>query len=155
MANNDYIPKAPAPQPAAGQYYLSGLGPTYLDPKFADRLGNFMADLRTQNIEPQFVSGYCDTTKQASLPKDPTATTPAKLSLHSTGQAVDIYLKGLDEPTRMAILSAPSRAGLGWGGNFRAPDPNHFYFDPGGDRQQRIDNFSTAVRSLQDQIPDR
>ena len=50
-----------------GQYYLPGVGPTYLHPEFADKVGDFIQKAKDQGISLQFTSGYRDQAKQADL----------------------------------------------------------------------------------------
>lgn len=153
--------QAPASNPAraVGEFYLPGLkngGQTYLDPQFADRVAQFVSNAQALGITPSFASGYRTPAYQAKLADDPTATTPAKDSLHSTGNAFDIHsAKTMDPATLAHMVAAAARGGLSWGGNFAKPDPGHFYFDPGGNRQQAIQNFSAGVDTLQNKIPDR
>jgi hypothetical protein len=146
---------APA-QPEVGEYYLPGVGATYLDPGFADKVGDFIQRAKDQGVSLQFDSGYRNQAKQDALQKDPTAITPAQHSLHSAGRGVDVAnWSSMDEPTHAAVLESAKGAGLSWGGNFSKPDPVHFYSDPGTDRRELIDNFSRAVAAFREQIPDR
>lgn len=146
---------APA-QPEVGEYYLPGLGPTYLNPDFADKVGNFIQNAKAQGVSLQFDSGYRDQAKQDVLQKDPAAITPARHSLHSAGLGVDVASwKDMDAQTHGVVLDAAKNASLSWGGNFSKPDPVHFYSDPGTDRRQLIDNFSRAVAAFRGQTPDR
>ena len=137
-----------------GQYYLPGVGPTYLNPEFADKIGDFIQRAKARGISLRFESGYRDQEKQDGLKTDPTAITPARHSLHSAGQGVDIANPMVGR-TRAAILEAAKDAGLSWGGHFSKPDPVHFYSDPGTERRQLIDNFSRAVAASRGEIPDR
>lgn len=93
-----------APQPSAkfddegqgaGQYYLPGLGPTYLDPQFAHRVSSFIANAQKRGVGVGFASGYRNQDVQDALQDDPTATTPATNSLHSAGRAIDIHIPRL------------------------------------------------------------
>lgn len=141
-----------------GEYYLPGLGRTYLNPEFADKVGDFIQRAKAQGISVQFDSGYRDQGKQDALQTDPTAITPAQHSLHSAGRGIDIPKSKwdkMDARTHAAVLEAAKDAGLSWGGHFSKPDPGHFYSDPGTDRRQLIDNFSRAVAAFQGEIPDR
>ena len=146
----------PETQADVGEYYLPGLGRTYLDPGFADKVGDFIQKAKDKGISVEFDSGYRDQAKQDALQNDPTAITPAQHSLHSAGRGVDIAKwSDMDAPTHTAILEAAKDAGLSWGGDFSKPDPVHFYSDPGTDRRQLIDNFSRAVAASRGEIPDR
>jgi D-alanyl-D-alanine dipeptidase len=141
-----------------GEYYLPGVGKTYLHPEFADRVGDFIQRAQAQGVSLQFVSGYRDQAKQNTLHNAPTATTPAEYSLHSAGRGVDITKsnwKGMNAPTRAAVVKGAKDAGLSWGGDYSKPDERHFYSDPGTDRRQLIDNFSRGIAAFQGEIPDR
>jgi hypothetical protein len=138
-----------------GEYYLPGVGRTYLNPEFADKVGDFIQRAQTQGVSLEFTSGYRDQGKQDILRGDPTAITPARHSLHSAGRGVDISWQGVNKADENKILEAAKGAGVSWGGNFRQPDSVHFYTDPGTDRSQLIDNFSRAVAALRQEIPDR
>ncbi len=145
-------------KPEVGEYYLPGLGATYLHPEFANKVGDFIQKAKEQGISLQFESGYRDQAKQDALHNDPTAITPAQHSLHSAGRGVDIVKsewKKMDTRAHAAVLEAAKDAGLNWGGHFSKPDPVHFYSDPGTDRRQLIDNFSRAVAASRGEIPDR
>ena len=139
----------------AGEYYLPGVGKTYLDPQFADKVGALVTKAQSQNIPLTFSSGYRDRARQAGLKNDPNAITPAKDSLHSAGRAVDVNWGALSQADRDNLVADAASAGLSWGGNFRTPDRRHFFSDPGTDRNLLIDNFSRAIAGLQNGIPDR
>lgn len=152
----DWKDVAPATKDEAGEYYLPGLGNTYLNPQFADKVGEFIQRANGQGIALRFTSGYRDQEKQDSLHSDPAAITPARHSLHSAGRGVDVENWGrMNSQTQSALVDAAKAAGLSWGGNYSKPDPVHFYDDPGTDRRQLIDGFSRAVAGLRGQIPDR
>ena len=139
---------------AAGRYYLPGVGVTYLDPDFADKIGNLTLAAQSDNIPLRFNYAYRDQAAQDQLKNDPAAVTPADRSLHSTGNAVDIHVSSFTPAMLSKLVSDAAAAGISWGGNFSTPDPAHFYVDPGGNRDNRIDSFSQAVQNLQNQIPD-
>jgi hypothetical protein len=139
----------------AGVYDLPGLGPTYLNPEFADRIGSIILQAQSQNIPLQFTSGYRDPAAQAALQNDPNAITPANQSLHSAGRSVDVNWNALSPDDRANLLTDAAAAGVSWGGNFRNPDPVHFFTDPGTNRSQLIDNFSQGVTGLRNRIPDQ
>ncbi len=146
--------RTPSASQPVGRYYLPGLGPTYLDPDFADRVSAFLVKAQADGLSPTFSSGYRDTQRQAALRDDSAAITPARRSLHSTGQAVDINISALTPAQQAKLIADAAAAGINWGGNFRRPDRPHFYVDPGGDRQQRINAFGAAVQALKDKPPD-
>ncbi|MBV8534971.1 MAG: M15 family metallopeptidase [Alphaproteobacteria bacterium] len=131
---------------------LRGLaGPTYLDSEFADRLHRFEQYASGHGVQPKYINGYRSPEYQAYLRATGQGTTPAQRSLHSAGLAVDVQYRKQSPEEQKILRDAAAQAGLGWGGNFRNPgaDVNHFYFDPGGDRQALIDNFSEQIDRLQ------
>ncbi len=143
----------------AGQYYLPGLGATYLNPQFADKVGDFILRTQGHGIQLRFTSGYRSPSAQAALRNNPNAITPASQSLHSAGLAVDISVLGMDQATLSTVLSDADSSGLYWGGNFSTPDPVHFQAGPPSDypvadRPQLIQSFTLSVQALQNQIPD-
>ena len=138
-----------------GQYYLPGLGKTYLAPDFADKVANFMQRAKDQGISLRFTQGYRDQAAQDALHNDPSAITPAHNSLHYAGRGVDIHWYGLGTAAQNKVVDAAKAAGLSWGGDYSKPDPVHFYSDPGTDRRALIDNFSRAIAASQGEIPDR
>ncbi|TDV30472.1 RHS repeat-associated core domain-containing protein [Stenotrophomonas sp. CC22-02] len=137
---------------------LSGLGSSYLDSGMAARVDEWVDSASGQGVELRFNSAYRDAARQAGLRGDPNAITPARLSLHSAGFAVDVNYSSLrnvpgglsGDEQRSVIRSTAADAGLSWGGAFRPSDPPHFYFDPtpGGDRQPLIDEAARQVRAL-------
>jgi len=152
---DDWKDTSPDTKAEVGQYYLPGVGPTYLNPEFADKIGDFIQKAKGQGVSLQFTSGYRDQDKQNTLHDNPTAITPARHSLHSAGRGVDISWEGVNKAAAGKVLEAAKAAGLKWGGDFSVPDPVHFYSDPGTDRSQLIDNFSRAVAASRGEIPDR
>ena len=124
------------------QVNLPGLGVTYLDDRFAPMVNNFIVNAAASGVNLHFNYTYRTPEQQRRLCDDPSAITPAEQSLHSAGFAVDINYSSLrDTPggltgaqQRQIIRNAARAAGLSWGGNFRSPDPPHFYFEPGGNR---------------------
>ena len=99
----------------------------------------------------RYTSGYRDPERQAEISSDPSSITPATNSLHSAGLAVDINYRQLTPEQQEIVRSAAYMAGLQWGGLFTNPDVVHFYYDPGVNRQQLINNFTQSVRQLQAQ----
>jgi len=147
---NDSVPA----KAEVGEYQLPGLGRTYLNPEFADKVGDFIQRAGDQGISLQFTQGYRDQAKQDVLHDDPTAITPAQDSLHSAGRGVDIHWRTMDPATQDKVVEAAKAAGLNWGGDYSKPDPVHFYSDPGTDRRELIDKFSQGIATLNGQIPD-
>jgi len=112
-----------------------------------------MLAAQSDNIPLRFRYAYRDQAEQERLKHDPSAITPADKSLHSTGNAVDAYVKKLPPAMLSKLVSDAAAAGISWGGLFSTPDEPHFHVDPGGNRAQRINAFSQAVQALKDQIP--
>lgn len=153
---DDWTDVKAADKPAVGEYYLPGVGKTYLNPEFAGKVADLIQRSRNQGISLQFSSGYRTQAKQDEVRRDPTAITPARHSLHSAGRGVDIgNWSVLGEDAQNKVLEAAKAAGLDWGGRWRTPDRPHFYSDPGTDRRQLIDNFTRAIAAFRSQIPDR
>jgi len=148
------VPPSASSPTDAGRYYLPGVGVTNLDPDFADKIGSLILAAQRDNIPLSFSQGYRDQAGQNLIKNDPTAITPANESLHSTGDAADVHISRLTPAMLSKLVSDAAAAGISWGGNFSKPDPVHFYSDPGGNRSQRIDNFSRAIQNLRNQIPD-
>ena len=127
---------------------LRGIGDTYLDDKFEPRVTDWDNRSAAQGVPLPFTSAYRTPDRQLELQSDPFARTPAGLSLHSAGFAVDVQFDSLgDTPggltgdqKRQIIVDTARGAGISWGGEFRPPDRPHFYVDPGGDRNILIDN---------------
>ncbi|KAB8161366.1 hypothetical protein FKV24_019060, partial [Lysobacter maris] len=136
---------------------LPGLGNSFLDSGFADRVDTWKQDAARQGVKIKFNSAFRAQDRQDSLRGDPSAITPARLSLHSAGFAVDVNYSSLrnipggltGDQQRTILRDAATKAGLSWGGNFRTPDPPHFFRDPGGDRSKLIDEASRQVELLQ------
>jgi hypothetical protein len=123
---------------------LRGLGTTYLDSEFANRV----AAAQQAGVVIRYTSGYRSPDEQTALLSDPNATTPAALSLHSAGLAIDVDWQHLTPDQRHSVLTAAADAGLSWGGNFKRPDPVHFYYDPGGERRRVIADFTESVARI-------
>ena len=161
QSNQNVAPSVNAAGAGVGRYYLPGVGPTYLDPDFADRVGKFIGNAKKRRVDVRFTSGYRTQAHQNDLHNDPTATTPAKNSLHSAGRSADIELPRLangrvDQGAMNALVTDAAAAGLSWGGHFKepGPDPGHFYYSPGGAPLRLINQFSQGINKLEDQIPD-
>ena len=106
-----------AATPEVGEYYLPGLGKTYLNPEFADKVADFVQKSSDRGISLKFDSGYRTQVKQDALRVDPTATTPAHHSLHSAGRGVDVgNWTALGPDAQNRVVSAAKDAGLNWGG---------------------------------------
>jgi hypothetical protein len=119
---------------------LPGAGQTYLDESMVPRVQRFIERAAEEGVDLHFNSAYRTPQHQAALRNDPNAITPATNSLHSAGFAVDVNFSTLPPEHREVILRAAQGAGLQWGGDFRRPDPPHFYVEPPIDRQRAIEN---------------
>jgi len=119
---------------------VPGFGRTYFNPEVAPRVRDFIARTQQAGMNVQFESGFRTTSGQTGLLRDPSATTPAAPgnSLHEAGRAFDISLypkmadgrrpRISDEELRK-IVELGQQAGFNWGGNFRKPDPGHFFIE--------------------------
>ncbi len=129
--------------------YLPGLGRTYLDDSFIPMVQAWINNNSQSGLSVTFTSAFRPTSVQQSIQGNPTATTPATpgSSLHEAGFAVDISWTSLNSGQRNTAVTNASSAGLNWGGNFRTPDPVHFYYDP-GNRAVRISQAQQEYRNL-------
>jgi RHS repeat-associated protein len=118
---------------------LPGLGNTSLDDSFIPSVQKWIKLNEAAGIDVNFTEAFRTTAYQKGLAGNPNATTPAKagFSLHEAGFAVDISWKRLTDAQQDTVLNNADAAGLDWGGDFRKPDPVHFYHDP-GKRAKRI-----------------
>jgi RHS repeat-associated protein len=111
----------------------------YLDSDFAPVVQRWHALNLQSGINTPFSSAFRSTAEQGML-DDGNSNTPAPAgnSLHEAGFAVDVHWRtGLTPAQQTIVRDNAAAAGLSWGGNFRTPDPVHFYVDP-GNRSQRI-----------------
>jgi RHS repeat-associated protein len=140
---------------------LPGLGNSYLDQAFAPMVQNFISNAAKQGVSIQFTSAYRTPERQAMLRRSGRGITPAELSLHSAGFAVDVMYEDLrdipcgltKQEQRATIRQAAEDAALSWGGNFGTPDPVHFYHDPGTDRATLIDNATRRYQQWTNPTP--
>lgn len=128
---------------------LSGLGGTYLDNDFYTHIQTFIDNASANGVDLHFNSAYRSPQHQNALHNDPNAITPADHSLHSCGFAVDVNYSSLpNDAQREVVRNAATAAGLSWGGDFRQPDPPHFYMNPPIDRTTAIDNATQEFLRL-------
>lgn len=134
---------------------LPGFGPTFLDHRFVPMVEAFIRHAAGRGVALHFNSAYRCPARQTALRSDPTAITPAELSLHCCGFAVDVNFASLrdrdglsGDAQRRIIREAAQAAGMGWGGDFETPDPPHFYFDPGVDRRMLIAQAAAQFQAL-------
>ncbi len=152
--NETYGPPAPALVPMD----VPGKGRVYFDSEVAANVQDFIDRTGQAGMDVPFTSGFRSTTKQAGLPNDPNATTPASAgnSLHEAGRAFDIQLKNgensiYSNDQLQQIVDHARQAGFDWGGNFRnpGPDPGHFYIEVPegiGNRKSRIQRAQEYYR---------
>lgn len=127
---------------------LPGLGNSYLDQSFAPRVEQFIADVAARGVSLHFNSAFRTPARQAALHNDPTAITPANISLHSCGFAVDVNYAVLPQTQQQIIREAANTAGLSWGGDFRTPDPPHFCMEPPIDRTTAVENATRQYNEM-------
>jgi len=154
--NETYGPPAPALVPMD----VPGKGRVYVDPEVAPNVQDFIDRTREAGIDVEFESGFRTTSGQTTLLDDPTATTPATPgnSLHETGRAFDIKLyprsangERIPNQELHRIVDQARQAGFSWGGNFRSPDPGHFYIEvPEG-----VGNRGPRIRRAQEYFRQR
>ncbi|MBM0206108.1 M15 family metallopeptidase [Micromonospora sp. STR1s_5] len=140
------------------QAVLPGMGNTYLDSTFLPMVQSFIREAATRGVTLNFNEAFRPPGAQAEMQANPNAITPAAAgsSLHEAGFAVDVNYSSLrnipggltGDQQRTAIREAATAAGLSWGGNFQRRDPPHFYFDPGGNRQQLVRAAQEEYRQL-------
>jgi RHS repeat-associated protein len=118
---------------------LPGIGHTYLDDSFIPLVQAWIDLSQHAGIDLNFTEAFRTSAYQAALAGNPNATTPAAPgnSLHEAGYAVDISWNRLTAVQQDQVLDFADTAGLDWGGDFKRPDPVHFYHDP-GNRKDKI-----------------
>jgi hypothetical protein len=96
-------------------------------------LSEALAELNGQGIVPVMTSAYRSPQRQAALgaAHSPLIITPARVSWHQAGAAVDFGPKSNGDHFE-AIKAAMTGAGFVWGGTFSTPDPPHFQSQPAG-----------------------
>jgi type IV secretion system protein VirB6 len=149
-------PPAPGTTHAADRTQLTsmdlpGLGSTYLDQSFAPRVEQFIANAAARGVNLHFNSAFRTPDHQAALRNDPAAITPAETSLHSCGFAVDVNYSVLPISQQQIIREAAAAAGLSWGGDFRTPDPPHFFMEPPIDRATAVENATRQYNEMKAQ----
>jgi RHS repeat-associated protein len=118
---------------------LPGLGDTYVDDSVAPLVEDFIRRNSESGVDVRFTEAFRTSAYQQSLADNPNATTPAPPgnSLHEAGFAVDISWRPLRSNVRRTVVRNARDAGLKWGGDFRRPDPVHYYREvPGGPRNR-------------------
>jgi RHS repeat-associated protein len=128
------------------QVDLPGIGKTYLDSAFAPIVSSWLAANAAVGVNVSVTSAFRTTAQQATLGPAAITPAPASNSLHEAGFAVDIGWRALSAAQQSVVLSNAAAAGLNWGGNFRSPDPVHFFRDP-GDRGQAIQDAQERYQS--------
>jgi len=134
---------------------LPGVGDTYVDPRMASALNDWMASAADQGVDLRFTSAFrINGVAVVGAVYTPVGDT----SLHNAGLAVDIrYDRLTDIPggltadqQREIIRSTAISSGLSWGGSFG--DRVHFFIDPygqaGSNRLSLIQTQQQAYRFL-------
>lgn len=118
---------------------LPGMGDTYLDDSIAPLVEDFIRRNTANGIDVRFTEAFRPTSYQEALTQNPNATTPAPpgTSLHEAGFGFDIRWRQMRPEDRRTVVENARLAGLRWGGNFKKPDPVHFYKEVPGGRAQR------------------
>lgn len=131
-------PQSPKPSPCAlsaptGQFSTAPGVDAQFNQETAQMLSIALANLNQQGITPVITSGYRSSVAQLALrtSNSPTVITPARVSWHQVGAAVD-FGPNSNRGNFDAIRSAMIQAGFIWGGTFSTPDPPHFQSQPAG-----------------------
>jgi RHS repeat-associated protein len=103
------------------------------NPDTAQMLSRALANLNKQGITPVITSGYRSPSTQSALVNgnSPFVITPARVSWHEAGAAVD-FGPNSNGKAFPAIVTAMVNEGFVWGQKFRTPDPPHFQSQPPG-----------------------
>jgi RHS repeat-associated protein len=103
------------------------------NPQTAAMLSQALGNLNQQGIVLVITSGYRSSLLQAALRSNPGlgALTPAAVSWHSAGAAVDFGPRA-NAGNLGAIQAAMVQAGFVWGGSFRTPDARHYQSQAAG-----------------------
>jgi RHS repeat-associated protein len=118
---------------------LPGMGDTYLDDSVAPLVEDFIRRNTANGIDVRFTEAFRPTEYQDALTRNPNAITPAppSTSLHEAGFAFDVSWRRIRPEDRRTVVENARRTGLRWGGNFKKPDPVHFYKEIPGGRAKR------------------
>jgi RHS repeat-associated protein len=130
---------------------LPGVGTTYLDDSFVPRVEDFIRRNIASGVNVRVTSAFRTSEHQAALQTDPSAITPAQISLHEAGFAIDIGWPRLTPAQQSTVRRNARDAGLGWGGRFKSPDPVHFYREVPGGGAQREKFIEEAQRDYADE----
>lgn len=118
---------------------LPGIGDTQLDDSVAPLVEDFIRRNTEDGIDVIFTEAFRTTEYQEALTRNPNAITPARpsTSLHEAGFGFDISWRRIPSEDRRTVVENARQAGLRWGGNFKKPDPVHFYKEVPGGRTKR------------------
>jgi len=130
---------------------LQGMGDAYIDDSIIPLVRNWIALNEAVPISVNFTEAFRLSAYQAALSSNPNVITPATpgSSLHEAGFAVDIAWSRIPKNLRPLVVSNAQRSGLNWGGEFKKPDPVHFYYDPGNRKQLIRDAQKEYTRGAQ------
>jgi hypothetical protein len=134
---------------------LPGVGATYLDPRMASAVTQWIQLASDEGVDIYFNSAL----RVTGVPVSGAVFAPAgDASLHNAGLAVDIRYDQLQDipdgltgdQQRQILRETATAAGLSWGGSFG--DTVHFfidpYFAPGPNRMSLINTAQQALRFL-------
>lgn len=132
-------PQAPESQPPCvlspptGNYTTAPGEDARFNTETAEMLSSALVNLNQQGVTPVITSGYRSLEYQAALrsSNSPTVITPARVSWHQAGAAVD-FGPNSNAGNFDSIRAAMTQAGFVWGGSFNTPDRPHFQSQPRG-----------------------
>jgi hypothetical protein len=70
--------------------------------------------------------------------------------VHEAGYGIDISWKSIPVSRRQEVVDRAAGYGIKWGGDFRKPDPVHFYVEPAGGRKGRKEAIKKAQKRYKD-----
>jgi RHS repeat-associated protein len=112
-----------------GNYKASSDVDARFNPVTAQMLSRAFSNLNRQGIVPVITSGYRSPQLQATLKPGPLVITPARISWHQAGAAIDLGPNS-NAGNNGGIRDAMTDVGFIWGGYFRTPDVPHFQSQP-------------------------
>ena len=123
----------------------------YLHPTIVEKVTGFMDELFRSRVPVKITEAFRTKDMQGLVEGNEYGGVAPGSSLHEAGYAIDINWNHLTDPQRALTLELARKHGLSWGGNFRKPDPVHFYVDPFGSLADR----AAAIRAAPQEYDDK